>query len=146
VGAPAVGGEAMRARRTDEWLVEVPCMECGARDFEVTRPGWAQGLGDWLRFGGRWRPFRRVCRRCGNASDSRSYGALGASRWGWWSVPIRLVQTLRRHRAMVPVPATYLAATVLGAVVGVAAQLMLGWPWWLVAAAVRLCRRSSSEP
>jgi hypothetical protein len=51
-------------------------------------------------------------------------------------VPIRLVQTLRRHRAMVPVPATYLAATVLGAVVGVAAQLVLGWPWWLVAAGV----------
>jgi hypothetical protein len=37
---------------------------------------------------------------------------------------------------MVPVPATYLAATVLGAVVGVAAQLVLGWPWWLVAAGV----------
>jgi hypothetical protein len=37
---------------------------------------------------------------------------------------------------MVPVPATYLAAIVVGAVVGVAAQLVFGWPWWLVAAAV----------
>jgi hypothetical protein len=111
-------------------------MDCGAQDFEVTRPGWAQGLGDWLRFGGPWRPPRRICRRCGNASDSRSYGALGTSRRGWWWVPIGLVQTLRRHRAMIPVPATYLAAVVVGAALGVAAQLVLGWPWWLVAAAV----------
>jgi hypothetical protein len=51
-------------------------------------------------------------------------------------VPIQLVQVLRHHRTMIPVPATYLAATLLGAVVGVAAQLLLGWPWWLAAAAV----------
>ncbi len=37
---------------------------------------------------------------------------------------------------MIPVPATYLAAAVVGAALGVAAQLVLGWPWWLVAAAV----------
>jgi hypothetical protein len=126
----------MSARRRDEWLVEVPCMECGARDFEVTRPGWAEGLGDWLRFGGRWRPPRRICRRCGNASDARSYGVFGATRRGWWSVPIQLVQALRQRRTMIPVPATYLAATLVGAVVGMAAQLVLGWPWWLVAAGV----------
>jgi hypothetical protein len=111
-------------------------MECGARDFEVTRPGWAKGLGDWLRFGGRWRPPRRICRQCGNAIDARSFGALGATRRGWWSVPIQLVQTLRRRRTMTPVPATYLAALVVGAVAGVAAQLLFGWSWWLVAAAV----------
>jgi len=51
-------------------------------------------------------------------------------------VPIQLVQTLRRHRTMIPVPATYLAATVVGVVVGVTAQLVFGWPWWLVTAAV----------
>jgi hypothetical protein len=51
-------------------------------------------------------------------------------------VPIQLVQVLRHHRTMIPVPATYLAATLLGAVVGVAAQLLLGWSWWLVAAGV----------
>jgi hypothetical protein len=51
-------------------------------------------------------------------------------------VPIQLVQTLRRHRAMDPVPATYLAAALVGAVLGVAVQLVAGWPWWLVAAAV----------
>jgi hypothetical protein len=126
----------MSARRRDEWLVEVPCMECGARDFEVTRPGWAKGLGDWLRFGGRWRPPRRICRQCGNASDSRSTAWLGATRRGWWSVPIQLVQALRQRRAMIPVPATYLAVALVGAVVCVAVQLLLGWPWWLVAAGV----------
>jgi hypothetical protein len=37
---------------------------------------------------------------------------------------------------MIPVPATYLAAAVVGAALGIAAQLVVGWPWWLVAAAV----------
>jgi hypothetical protein len=50
-------------------------------------------------------------------------------------VPIQLIQALRHHRTMIPVPATYLA-TLVGVVVGVAAQLLLGWPWWLVAAGV----------
>jgi hypothetical protein len=121
----------MNVRRPDE----IPCMECGAQEFEITRPGWVEGLGDWLRFGGRWRPPRRTCRRCGDTSDPRSYGALRSARRGW-SVPIQLAQILRRRRRMIPVPAAYLAATVLGAVVGVAAQLVFGWPWWLVAAAV----------
>jgi hypothetical protein len=126
----------MRAHRPDEWLLEVPCVECGARDVEVTRPGWAEGLGDWLRFGGRWRPPRRVCRGCGTTSDARSVVTLVPSPQGWWSLPVQLVQTLRGHRSMVPVPATYLAATVAGAALGIAAQLVFGWPWWLVAAGV----------
>jgi hypothetical protein len=126
----------MRVRRPDEWPVEIPCMECGSRDVEITRPGWAEGLGDWLRFGGQLRPPRRVCRRCGNVSDARSVGVLRAARQDWWSVPIGLVQALRGRRSMIPVPATYLAATAVGAVVGVAAQLLFGWPWWLVAAAL----------
>jgi hypothetical protein len=125
----------MSIRRQDRWPGEIPCMECGARDVEITRPGWAESLGDWLRSGGPWRPPRRICRRCGNASDARSSTALWAARQGWWSVPIRLVQTLRGHRNMIPAPATYLAATAVGAAVGVAAELLFGWPWWLVAAA-----------
>jgi hypothetical protein len=126
----------MSIRRPNEWPVEIPCMECGARDVAVTRPGWAEGLFDWLRFGGPWRPPRRICRRCGNVSDARSYAWLGAARRRWWSVPIGLLQALRGRRRMVPAPATYLAATVVAAVLGVAAELLLGWPWWLVAAAV----------
>jgi hypothetical protein len=111
-------------------------MECGARDFEVTRPGWAEGLGDWLWFGGPWRPTSRICRQCGNTSSSRSVGMLVPSQRGWWSLPVHLLQILRQRRAMTSVPATYLVAMVVGAALGVAAQLLLGWRWWLVAAAV----------
>jgi hypothetical protein len=126
----------MKARGPAEWIVQVPCMNCGAREFEATRPGWVEGLRDWLRFGGPWRPTRRVCRRCGDASSAGSVGMLGPARRGWWSVPVELFQALRRRRTMIPVPATYLVATVAGAALGVAAQLVLGWPWLLVAAAV----------
>jgi hypothetical protein len=124
----------MSARRPDEWLVEVPCVACGARDFEVIRPGWTEGLRDWLRFGGPWRPPRRVCRHCGDTSDSRSYATLAPSRRGWWWLPVELFRAVRRRRGMIPVPATYLGAVVAGAALGVAAQLAFGWPWWLVAA------------
>jgi hypothetical protein len=55
---------------------------------------------------------------------------------GWWSVPFRLVGVLARRRSRVPVAATYLVAAAGGAVLGAVAQLVLGWPWWLVAAAV----------
>jgi hypothetical protein len=123
----------MKARRPAEWD-QVPCMGCGARDFEVTRPGWAKGLGDWLRLGGPWRPARRVCRQCGTASSARSLATYAPSRRGWWSLPVELFQVVRRRRTMVPVPATYLVAVVVGAALGVAAQLLLGWPWWLLAA------------
>jgi hypothetical protein len=126
----------MSVRRPDEWAVEFPCPECGARDFETTRPGWVEGLGDWLRFGGRLRPPRQVCRRCGSAADARSYGALWTARQGWWSWPVQLVQTLRRRRTMMPVPLTYLAAAVAGMVLGVVAEVLFGWPWWLVTAAL----------
>jgi hypothetical protein len=125
----------MKARGPAEWD-QVPCMTCGARDFEVTRPGWAEGLRDWLWFGGPWRPPRRVCRRCGNTSSARSFATYAPSRRGWWSLPIRLVQTLRQHRTMVPVPATYLVAAVVGTALGVAAQLLFGWRWWLPAASL----------
>jgi hypothetical protein len=34
---------------------------------------------------------------------------------GWWSLPVRLAGVVRRRRAMVPAPATYLMAAVAGA-------------------------------
>jgi hypothetical protein len=117
---------------------QVSCPACGARDVEVTRPGWAAGLREWLGSGGPWRPTRRVCRRCGTTSSTGSFGTLVGYRRGWRSVPmvpVHLVGILRRRRTMVPAPATYLLAMVVGAALGVAAQLGFGWPWWLVAAA-----------
>ena len=132
---PTVGGEAMRARGRAEEAAQVPCPECGAQDAELRRPGWAEGLGGWLRAGGSWRPAVRVCRRCGAASSAASWGVLRPARGGWWAVPTRLVQVLRRRRTMIPAPVIYLGAAVVGAALGVAAQLALGWPWWLVAVA-----------
>jgi hypothetical protein len=126
----------MKARGPAEWIVQVPCDNCGARDIAPTRPGRSQGLRDWLRSGGRWRPTGQVCRQCGAVRSAGSAGALVPYRWGWWSLPVELVAALRRRRTMIPVPATYLAAMVVGAALGVAAQLVLGWPWWLVAGGV----------
>jgi hypothetical protein len=123
----------MKAGGPAEWD-QVSCMTCGARDFEVTRPGWAEGLRDWLRFGGPWRPPRRVCRQCGNTSSARSFATYALSRRGWWSLPVELFRVVRRRRTMIPVPATYLVAAVAGAALGVAAQLVFGWRWWLLAA------------
>jgi len=100
---------------------QVSCITCGAQDSEVTRPGWAEGLRDWLKFGSTWRPTRHVCRRCGTVSSAGSVGTLVPYRRGWWSVPVELVEILRRRRTMIPVPATYLTATLTGAVLGVAA-------------------------
>jgi hypothetical protein len=128
----------MKARGSADWD-QVSCMRCGARDVEVTRPGWAEGLRDWLRFGGPWRPIRQVCRRCGTASTTGSFGTLVDYRRGWRSVPmvpVHLFGILRKRRAMIPVPATYLVALVVGAALVVAAQVVLGWRWWLVAAGV----------
>jgi hypothetical protein len=118
---------------------QVPCPACGAWDVEVTRPEWAQGLREWLGSGGPWRPTKQLCRRCGTASSAGSVGTLVVYRRGWRSVPmvpIHLVGILRRRRTMIPVPATYVTAAVGGAALGIAAQLPLGWPWWLVATGV----------
>jgi hypothetical protein len=128
----------MKAGGPADWS-QVWCPACGAQDVEVTRPGWAQGLREWLSAGGPWRPSRQVCRRCGTAGTTGSFGTLVGYRRGWRSVPmmpVQLVGILRQRRTMTPVPATYLTAMVVGVALGVAAQLGLGWPWWLVAAAV----------
>ena len=85
------------------------CMRCGSDDVEVRRPGWAEGLRDWLRFGGRWRPSSQVCRRCGHVRVAGSAWYL-ARRRGWWSVAVGLVRLLRQRRTMVPAPAIWSAA------------------------------------
>jgi hypothetical protein len=136
--ARAVGGDAMKAGGPAE-QDQVWCPACGARDVEVTRPGWAEGLREWLGAGGPWRPTRQVCGRCGTASTAGSSGTLVGYRRGWRSVPmvpVQLVGILRRRRTMIPVPATYLTAVVVGAALGVAVELVLGWRWWLVTAGV----------
>jgi hypothetical protein len=127
--------DATRGRELGGGAVGLGCMACGSKDLEATRPGWVEGAGDWLRFGGRWRPSGQRCRRCGQV-DSAGSGRYLVHRTGWWQVPVQLVGALRRRRRMVPAPATYLLAAAVGAVLGGCAQLVFGWTWWLVAAGV----------
>jgi hypothetical protein len=115
--------------------VEVPCVDCGSPDVEVSRPGWVQGLREWLRFGGPWRPSRSTCRRCGGVSGVGASTMYLTRREGWRRVPAGLAGIVRRRRTMVPVPLTYLVAAAVGGTLGAAAQVVLGWPWWRVAAA-----------
>jgi hypothetical protein len=50
-------GVAMNAGRTARGIPQVPCcLACGARDVEVSRLGWAEGVRDRLGSGGSWRP------------------------------------------------------------------------------------------
>jgi len=55
---------------------------------------------------------------------------------GWWSVPGRLAGVVLGRRTIVPAPRIHLLAAAAGLVLGAAARLALGWPWWLVAAGV----------
>jgi hypothetical protein len=125
----------MRGRGPVGGTVGPACMQCGSLDLEVTRPGWVEGLRDWLGAGGRWRPSSAACRRCGHVAVAGSEMYL-VRRGGWWRVPVHLARALRRRRTMIPVPATYLLAAVVGVALGVCGQLVLGWAWWLVAAGV----------
>lgn len=125
----------MRGREPVGEVVGRSCMNCGAQDLEVTRPGWGEGLRDWLRSGGRWRRATRTCRRCGHVTVDGSEVWLAPQR-GWWQMPVRLAQALRYRRSRIPAPATYLLAAAAGVVAGVLAQRLFGWAWWLVTASV----------
>lgn len=65
--------------------------------------------------------------------------AGGSTRWlrlrrePWWSWPARAMRVVLGHRTAEPVPLLWLMAAGAGVVLGVIAQLTLGWPWWLVA-------------
>jgi hypothetical protein len=126
----------MRGREPVGGAVGLRCLHCGSGDLEVTRPGLVEGLRDWLRFGGRWRPSTRVCRRCGHVAVAGSWMYQARRRGGRWWVPVHLIRALRRRRSRIPAPATYLLAVAVGVVLGACAEVALGWPWWLVAAGV----------
>lgn len=51
-------------------------------------------------------------------------------------VPIAVLGMLRRQRRLEPAPITYAVAAGVGTVVGVVADLLWGWSWWLVAAII----------
>jgi hypothetical protein len=117
---------------------EENCESCGARDWEIIRPTFMEGVLSWLSGGGAWRPERARCRSCGDIGPSpgvmlveiRTSGwrfALGAPRRIWWM--------LRMRRSLIPAPWIYLASAGVGVLVGLALDRSLGWPWWAPALA-----------
>ncbi len=122
-----------------QWSVSVggagPCVRCGADAWRPTRRPLLRRVWGWMRFGF---PINRVDIICGSCGEEGGgmYSALHRARPGWWWLPVQLVSVIRAERSMEPVPITYLAAAVAATVAGVAAQIVLGWPWWVVAAAL----------
>ncbi len=117
------------------WQVTVgggPCPSCGL-DGEVTStPGrWAR-LRGWL-VDGQSPPSKLVCSN-GREWPARSTSFLRVADGGWWRWPSKAMRVLMRHRTAEPVPLLWFAAALVGVVLGVAADLTIGWVWWLVTA------------
>lgn len=107
-----------------------PCPRCGADRWRPERAGFWRAVGEWLQQGGRFRPTRHRCEGCGTVMGvSRGMSLRSAH---WWGAPWRVLQVFRRRRRAVPVPSTYLWSALVGTVLGVALDLLLGWQWWLV--------------
>lgn len=111
------------------------CPECGADSVKSHRPSSLERLRYWLWNGGS-APTTMICVQGhqwpGGGGRTLTYG--GSSR-RWVLVPFELARVVYRERSMVPVPLTYLVAALVGIGCGVVADLVIGWPWWLVAGA-----------
>jgi hypothetical protein len=53
----------------------------------------------------------------------------------WWAAPVRLFRALQDERTVIPAPLHYVAAGLVGVGLGLTLDLVLGWPWLLVAVA-----------
>ena len=110
------------------------CPYCGEEAIEQQRLSGSDRFRHWLRFGGPV-PGTATCVN-GHEWEGGSQSSLyrmrtGAPRWLW--LPVELFRVVHRERSMVPVPVTYLAAAGVGIVVGVILDVVVGWPWWLIA-------------
>lgn len=117
------------------WQVTVgggPCPVCGL-DGEVTSaPGRWASLRGWL-VDGQSPPSTLTCSNS-HEWPARSTAFLRVADGGWWRWPSKTMRVLMRHRTAEPVPLFWFAAALVGVVLGVAADLTLGWVWWLVTA------------
>ena len=113
-----------------------PCPVCGLDGDVVVAPGRWGRLRGWMVYGQAPAPTLRCVD--GHEWTAGSTGWLtdggGRSR-SWWGWPARVVRVLLDHRTAEPVPRFWLAAGVVGVALGVAVQVTLGWPWWLVTVA-----------
>jgi hypothetical protein len=101
-------------------------------DVAFAPSGWAR-LRGWL-VNGQAPPSRLVCANGHEwpAGSTAWLAAVGGH--GWWRWPSKALRVLIRHRTAEPVPLFWVVAAVAGVVLGVTAELTLGWFWWLVTA------------
>lgn len=105
---------------------------CGLDGDVASTPGrWAQ-LRGWL-VDGQTPPSTLVCSN-GHEWPAGSTAFLTVADRGWWGWPSKAMRVLLQHRTAEPVPLFWFAAALVGVVLGVAADLILGWVWWLVTA------------
>jgi hypothetical protein len=65
-----------------------------------------------------------------------SFGVLAVQqRVGWWRIPDLLLHGLIRRRRIHLPRFFYVAAAAIGALIGVALDIAIGWPWWVLALA-----------
>lgn len=106
---------------------------CGLDGDVASMPGWWARVRGWL-VDGQTPPSTLVCANGHQwpAGSTASLIAVGGRSWSQW--PSKALRVVLRHRTAEPVPLFWLAAALIGVVLGVAADLTLGWVWWLVTA------------
>lgn len=104
---------------------------CGLDGEVGSAPGRSARLRGWL-VNGQSPPSRLVCSN-GHEWPARSTAFLRVADRAWWRWPSKAMRVLMRHRTAEPVPLFWFAAALVGVALGVAADLALGWVWWLVA-------------
>lgn len=112
------------------------CPECG-NDLQVVRErSLVQDAWAWFNNGPPvWRR-EFECSACGFTGTDRSVASL--SRSGVIAGMVHRWRRLQFSRRVMPVPRFYVILGVAGAVVGVAMNLTVGWPWWWTGLAMPL--------
>lgn len=122
-------GETASARPPDTET----CSNCGAEDWALEEFGRIRRLSGWLQQGRPAPRARLTCRNCGVELSTRdgSWAVLRQYRTsGWWGAPLRVIRVLLLARLAIPAPWIYLAAVATGALLGLALDVTIGWPWW----------------
>ena len=127
----------MRRKQRGLWARTIGsplCPYCGEEAAEQRRPSIWERFRHWLLFGGS-APVTATCVN-GHEWEGGSQTTLYRVRTSgprWLSLPVELFRVVRSDRSMVPVPLTYVAAAGVGIVAGVVVDVVVGWPWWLIA-------------
>lgn len=114
------------------------CSNCGADDVQAEKLGFFERMLRWLRLGRPAPRARLTCRNCGSELPAHGGARIAMlrsrpSNASWWGAPIRFLRVLLGARTAIPAPIVYLAAALVGAVLGALLDLAAGWPWWIVA-------------